>query len=401
MSTSMTKSDQTKLKLTALIGLCALSFMGMSQGALSPAIANFAQIWPEHIANIALINTMPNLLCIPCAVLSGRLADKGILSYKQLALLAVGICAVSGIVPAFFCTDFFFILAARALFGVGMGFFQPICASVILLLVPGDRARHYLSITSAASSLGGILFQVIGGLLCDIATNLTFLAYIMAVVSWILILLFLPNPPRAVKDTAGKKREPMGMMVLFWGIMNMLFSGVFFIMTNNMSFVVINNNMGTAADAAFALSLFTVGALVGSILSHQIFRIFKNFTMTACCVIGIIGYIILTLGNSIGFMYLGCFLFGLGFGSWNPCLQTYTGRSVPESMTSTALSLVMCCAGIGNFLSAYLVNGLNSVFHGSDRFGFILGAAIFAVMGIVLAVVGIRMTVRERQNAAE
>lgn len=389
MPAAETKQQQTQLKLTALIGLIALAAMGMSQGAVSPGLARFAEIWPQYISNIALINTLPSLIAIPASLISGQLADRGYLSYKQLALLGMVIATAGGLAPLALFGSFPMVLICRACFGMGMGLFQPVCTSVVLLLVPGDRARHYLSITSASSSLGGILFQSLGGLLCDVNPRLTFAAYILSGLATILVLLFLPNPPRAKvlpKKVKEAKKEPLGHRVFGWAVLNMLFSGGFFILTNTISMVVINNGLGTAAQAANALSLFTLGAFFGSLLSSRVYKLLRAYTLPLACLIPAVGYLILILAGQIGIIYAGTFLFGIGFGFWNPCLQAFAGRSVPVSNTSTALSITMCFAGIGNFFSAYVVNFVAGFFPAWDRFGFAFGSILFLVMAVILVV---------------
>ncbi len=383
----MTQKQQTKLKATALIGLIALAAMGMSQGAVSPGLARFAEVWPQYIANIALINTLPSLIAIPASLLSGWLADHGYLSYKQLALLGMVIATVGGLAPLALFGSFPMVLVCRACFGLGMGLFQPVASSVILLMVPGERARHYLSITSAASSMGGILFQTLGGFLCDVDARLSFAAYIVSGVATILVLLFLPNPPRAkALPKSGSEKEPIGHRIFGWAVMNLLFSGCFFILTNELSMVVIGNGLGTAADAAVGLSLFTFGAFLGSLASSRVFRVLRAYTLALACFVPAVGYIILILSGSMPVIYVGTLIFGFGFGCWNPTLQAFAGRSVPVNATSTALSLTMCFAGIGNFFSAYFVNFCARFFPAWDRFGFALGAVIFFLMTVAMVV---------------
>ena len=387
MPSNLNKQEQTQLKLTAVIGLIALAAMGMSQGAVAPGLARFAEIWPQYIDNIALINTLPSLLAIPASLISGRLADRGYLSYKQLALIGMIVATIGGVAPMVIFGSFPIVLVCRACFGFGMGLFQPVASSVILLLVPGDRARSYMSITAAASSLGGIAFQSIGGLLCDIDLRLTFATYIICGVATVLILLFLPNPPRAkALPKNGGKHEPMGYRIFGWAVMNMLFSGCFFILTNTMSMVVINNNLGNASQAATALSLFTVGAFFGSLLSSHIFRLMRAYTLAFSCLVPAIGYLILIFADQMLIIYLGTLIFGVGFGTWNPCLQTFAGRSVPVSATSTALSLTSCFAGLGNFFSAYVVNFVAGFFPAWDRFGFAMGCVVFLLMTAVMVI---------------
>lgn len=389
----MVKQEEsvTRLKWSAVIGIIALAAMGMSQGAVSPGLARFAEIWPQYNAHIALINTLPSLIAIPASLLSGRLADKGILTYKQLAIIGMIIATVGGVAPMVLFGSFPVLLICRACFGMGLGLFQPVANSVILLIVPGERARHYMSISSAASNMGGILFQTVGGLLCDVSPRLSFATYFICGISALVILFCLPNPPRAVslpKHTG--KAEPMGYRVFGWATLNLFFSGCFFIMTNIISMVVINNDLGTAADAALALSLFTLGGFAGSVLSSHVFRLLRVFTLTFACLLPAAGYTIMIFSNSMLPIYIGAFIFGIGFGCWNPTLQTFGGRSVPASCTSTALSLIMCFAGVGNFLSAYFVNFLSQFFPPWDRFGFAVGVTIFLIMAAILFGYGLR-----------
>lgn len=373
----------TKLKLSALIGLIALISMSMSQGATSPALATFAQVWPDHAGSIALINTLPSLLFIPASLLSGRLADKGYLSYRSVALIGVLITALGGAAPVL-GNSFTLVLICRAIYGFGMGLFSPICNAMILLLVPGDRARHYMSITTAASNVTGILLQVLGGMLSNIHWKLSFALYLLGVPCFLIMLFCLPNVPRGrVLEKTEIKKEPMGKKIYFWAMLQFGFSASFFILANSVALIITGNQYGTSADAGYVMATFTVGGFFGAMASNKIFRKLRGFTLPLSALVAAIGFLSIIFGQNLLMMYLGSLLFGLGFGCWNPTLQATGGRSVPPNDTATAVSLINCLGNFGSFLSIYITKFFGQFFKPWDRLDMCIGCAIFLILFVI------------------
>ena len=368
-----TQEADAKLKLSALIGLIALVAMTMSQGATSPALATFAKVWPASAGNIALINTLPSLLFIPASLLSGRLADKGYLSYRSLALIGVLIPVLGN--------SFTLVLICRAIYGFGMGLFSPICNAMILLLIPGDRARHYMSITTAASNLVGILLQILGGMLSNIHWKLSFALYLLGVPCFLIMLFCLPNVPRGrVLEKAEIKKEPMGKKVYFWAMLQFGFSASFFILTNCIAMIITGNQYGTSADVGYVMATFTVGGFFGAMSSNKIFRKLHSFTLPLSALVAASGFLLIIFGQNLPLMYAGSLVFGLGFGCWNPTLQATGGRSVPPNDTATAISLITCFGNFGSFLSIYITKFFGRFFQPWDRLDMCIGCAIFLLL---------------------
>ena len=85
----------------ASVSLLALAFVQLSSSAVSPALANMSQAFPEvSPALIGMLSTLPSFLGIPCTLLCGKIVGRKI-SYRTLATLGMVISLVCGIAPAF------------------------------------------------------------------------------------------------------------------------------------------------------------------------------------------------------------------------------------------------------------------------------------------------------------
>ena len=85
----------------ASVSLLALAFVQLSSSAVSPALANMSQAFPEvSPALIGMLSTLPSLLGIPCTLLCGKIVGRKI-SYRTLATFGLVISLVCGIAPAF------------------------------------------------------------------------------------------------------------------------------------------------------------------------------------------------------------------------------------------------------------------------------------------------------------
>ncbi|KAK7414993.1 hypothetical protein QQX98_006226 [Neonectria punicea] len=94
-------------------------------------------------------------------LITGRLG--AVYGHKQLTLLGCAIFAAFSLVNAF-CTTYESFIAARALTGVGGGFFMPNAVSSITITVPPGRSRNLLlGFFAASPPIGGVIGALLAG----------------------------------------------------------------------------------------------------------------------------------------------------------------------------------------------------------------------------------------------
>ncbi|RYP12432.1 hypothetical protein DL765_007331 [Monosporascus sp. GIB2] len=144
----------------------------------------------------------PSLTQSAFVLITGRLG--AVHGHKCLALLGCLIFAVFSLVNAF-CKTYGSFIAARALTGVGGGFFMPNAVSMITIMVPPGRSRNLLlGFFAASPPLGGVLGALLAGVFNE-SVGWTWLFVILAA-STALILAWLAYlaPTETPVDKDGK-----------------------------------------------------------------------------------------------------------------------------------------------------------------------------------------------------
>lgn len=134
-------------------------------------------------------------------LITGRLGD--VYGHRNLTFIGCFIFALFSFVNAF-CTSYESFIAARALTGVGGGFFMPNAVSTITITVPPGKARNMLlGFFAGSPPIGGI----VGALLVGVFTQYTdwkWLFLTLAIVeALILVGLFYLTPKETPVDKGG------------------------------------------------------------------------------------------------------------------------------------------------------------------------------------------------------
>ena len=117
------------------------------------------------------------------------------MGYRPLLILGTLLFTAAGAAP-FWISDFKTILISRALFGIGLGVLMPLGNAVILNLFDGQERANMLGMSGLVMNLGGIVLQLLGGVLCAIKWNYAFLAHLLGAIPLIMVMLMLPEPER-------------------------------------------------------------------------------------------------------------------------------------------------------------------------------------------------------------
>lgn len=371
--------DKSKMKLA--IAIFAISFLAMGVGTTSPALASIGQAFPDvDFSMILLVATLPALFMVPFSILGGKLAGT-VMKFKTLVIIGTTLFLFGGTAP-YFMNSFTGILVMRAIVGVGLGIMSPIAPALIMNLFEGKIRENLMGINGIVTNIGGIVFQMLGGILCAVNWRNTFLAHLLAVVSLIIVLFMLPEPPKVEKP--GTEKVKMPGMVYGWATIFLFYTVLLYPMLTGMSSLVLANNYGTAAGAGIALTMFTVGGMISGIIFGNVYHAATRFTFVLGLIIHAIGYIFLIYGNSLMLLTVGATIVGIGFGFVMPAVTMSAGMLVPPYATPFAISLVIGFMSIGGFCSGFIFAFIQKTFNiTSMRFPFIFGFICLVAYSII------------------
>lgn len=375
-------------KKIVTIAVMSVFFIAMGIGTITPAIQNIAEAFPNlAFSTILLVSTLPSLFIIPSTAMAGVIAGNKI-GYRPLLITGILLFSLAGAAP-FFLNDFKMILVSRALFGIGLGVIMPLGNAIILSLYEGQERANMLGLSGVVMNLGGIVLQLLGGILCGVRWNYAFLAHLLGLISLVMVMFMLPEPERKAQATTEKISIPPAVYLIstFFGIAMMLN----YPLLVNMSTIIITDNLGGAASAGVVLSMFTVGGMVAGAIFGKVYQLATRFTIS-------IGLLIMAAGS--GFVYyatnllsltIGATLVGIGFGLLMPSVMMIIGAMVAPAAFAAASGILMAVMNLGGFLSTYYI-GLLSNINPAVRFPIFVAMICFGLSGIIYGLAKIKST---------
>ncbi|MBC3795652.1 MFS transporter [Acetobacterium tundrae] len=371
------------------IAVLSVFFVQMGVGTITPAIANIAAAFPTvPFTTLLLVSTLAVLMSVPATLISGRLAGS-VVTYKTLLIIGMILFIGGGVAPYFMATSSFTaILIVRAIFGIGLGITVPLGAALIIAFFDGEERAKMMGFSNVVANVGGILFQMLGGIAATASWEYAFLIHGLGIITLILIL-FLPEPAKVPAQAAGEAKPKLPGSVFGFALAIFFIMALIYPMLVNMSTIIATTGMGGAAEAALVLTMFTVGGMLGGLIFAKVFAIFKKNSLALGLALLAVAMTSIGLGNSIIFMYIGTTLAGIGFAFIIPTVFMDLGAAVHPSQMPTASGIVMAALNIGGFCSAYMFAFLAGIMGMTEniKFPFYVSLIVFALAAVAYLII--------------
>lgn len=371
-----TTSNRLGISFPLLVGILASFGDDAVNTAVMPMMASLSAAFPSiPYTDIVWIYTMPKIIIIPFALLSGYLAGRKI-KFKTLALIGMGIISVAGVAPVLF-DDFWMILGARMVLAVGLGLQAPIGPALVMrFFEDGKRRSFVLGLGNGMLNTYSILTGMAVGLLCSIDWRLSFWAYAGMALLFLATLFFLKEPPLPSVDIAvaskqnhevlvsgnGKKTAPLPVAAL---VLCLVFAAVdcaWMPVSLNMSSILSSRGWGDAAAAAFLLNLISISGLVAGVMYGRYCSLTKRYNLAVSMFLMMLALLLLFLANGVVMIGLGLFLGGSAFCLLVCGVQNELGFICAPTQMAMATAMFMVFEHLGGFASSWYMAFVMGVF---------------------------------------
>lgn len=340
------------------LAILSVSLITVMAGAIvAPAMASLAHFFSGQPASmIKLVLTLPALLVIPTAVVAGKLADR--FGRRRLLLIGLVLYLLGGLGGAF-AKNFYILLGFRAILGLSVGIVMPISTGVVSHFFHGEKARKMMGWISAANHFGGMAAQVASGILAVMSWRYSFGVYGIALVSLILVALWLPESHGHPTE---EKATPLPLKTYFNAVFMLLLMLVFYTVPLNISLFIERTGLGSATDSGIACALSTGAAFLMGLLFQPIAKYLRSFS--AFVGISVLGAGMLVVGESSNlFMaFFGVFLVGAGEGYLFPYIMNAIRATVAPKDGVRALAVMGSMLYMGQFLSPITIDALGRLY---------------------------------------
>ncbi len=348
--------------------LLAISTLTIMAGAtIAPGLprmqTHFADV-PDAGLLVRLVLTIVALSVAVFSPIAGLVADK--FGRKPLLIFGLILYAVAG-TSGLYLETLPTLLLGRVLLGIAVSSISTALSALVADYFEGIARGRFISLQSAFTSFGGVIFLPLGGVLADIGWHMPFAVYFAS----LMILPFawnaLTEPIRDRKKSTSSQAAPP----LIWVIYALAFINfvVFYLGPTQMPFFLQNVVGLKPSVTGYVVALFT---LSGAIVALQYSRLRQRFNEPTLTGIGFTllgaGWLLFGSTQNLWIILLGMVISGAGGGILNPNFATWLANLAPIEARGRILGGLGTAIFLGQFVSPILAQpivaawGLNSVF---------------------------------------
>lgn len=392
----MLKTNRNLIKLA----IVCLGVQNMSADAVTPALQSIIEAFPAvNPSLIMMLATIPSFCMVIFSPVYVKMSE---IMKKRTILKIAAFCVIVGGIGEAFYPNLYFIFFMRIIQSAGIAFVLPMGYDLVCAFFEGQERQTMMGWVNAAASLGGMLLQLLGGLLASISWRYCFLAYLSGLIFFGISLAFLPEPERqeelnkelvkvrSIKEKLKSIKEKFSIPFIGWAysiLHTMFFICIFGLMTNT-STIIVGEKLSNATGAGLALSLTSLGCMVASFFYGGVYKKLKYSALPLTYVIAAAAMGIGYFSHNLLGMCLMCLVAGIAMGLDIPLVFSRTTESVPLSKAAVAIVVPNSMGAIGVFVQPGIYD---VIFRMTDTFAgrpslliSLIGFVLVAVAALVL-----------------
>ncbi len=352
----------------------------MSSSAISPALPYIGEYFSDSSElMIKMVISLPAIFIIPVTLITGRLIFY--IKRKHLLYIGLSLYIIGGLGGAL-QNSIYFLLAFRALMGIGIGVLIPLTRGVIADLFTGKERVKMMGYSSAVNNLGGIIATVLAGLLTVYGWRYPFLVYILAFVVLILVILYLPNQDIPSKET---HKIHINRNVWILGFTHYMMILTFFAVPAGLGYFISTNNFGGGFVTGLLISLVSLLSFILGMVFHYLNSFLKGGTVLSGLILLTLGMLGIGLSTSLLELTISLVFVGFGMGIIPPMIYLQTSLVSSKNDVTLSLAIVSIFSFLGQFSSPLINSFFQTIFnYHSVGSPFIISALIGLITIVVI-----------------
>lgn len=356
------------------LSIILLSFFPLLAGAaLSPSLTEISKSFPD-VSQVWL----KSLITIPsiCVVIGQFIPINKLLTPKKQVLLGLFLYSC-GAFPLI-STSFFMLVLSRIVLGIGLSFLVPQTVGLIQYYYEGATQKTMLGYSSALNNFGTVFAVLYSGFVSNKNWHLVFLIYLLALLSFVMTYLFLPNETnlQAAKETTGKEKISFK-LISIW-LKMLLLTAIYFTIPTNISFY-LSTKFQTHSTLFTGLLMAIIsicGVVSGLLFSNSIGKKTTKIQESFIILLFFVSFCLLSFSGSLAGFILGLLLSGWGLGWALPCFNHQLIVSIKDK-SSRYLGYGQAMIFLGQFVSPLILTFFSLLFHQKNPF-------FISIFGVIL-----------------
>ncbi len=343
-----------------LLGILSVFSLAQSTQVIAPALQSLSEYYQDiPYSRVLMLSSIVSLAVIPCSTIAGSLAGRKV-KYKTLALTAMVLVLVGGLLPLLVMESFSAVFVCRILVGMGVGIATPLSSALIMKLLPASKQALWQGVGTAVMNVCGVFYQSVSGFICTVNLRMTWAVYGFLLIPLLLAVFFLKEPAQTEEEaavSAKRERLPVGtiMTCIGFGLLYLFLSPVLL----GISSILVREEIGTAASAGVILSAYSIGGMAAGFCYGAVDRLLKKWTIPVSLLLQVAGLAACAFGKNVLLLGAGTVLFGISIHwIWPACVVEF-GKL--KSGGAAASGLFISCMHLGTFSAAPLIGFIGRI----------------------------------------
>ena len=378
-----------KSKKGLTITILFVSMLQMGGMGLAPSLASIAADMPEvPVSIVQTLTSFPSFVMIFVCLIANKVIEY--VGKKRVLLTgAIAISAV-GILGYLFNSSIVLLYCWAGHLGVGFGTVLPTTSGVLAENYDEKERGSLMGIQSVFTNIGAMYLTYVGGWVAAIHWKLNYLVYLYALIPVIFGIIFLPNDKPVKAEVSGDEKVGFGSLnktTWVFGAITFLFMILYGVHSANISFFVMEKELGSPAVVGTIMAVCTLGGMLGGATFGAVNKIFKTYTFAAAFFLLAISLVITIKAPNITVLLIGALLCGCSI-SWDipQSMLSITNTNRVEA-AAVACSVAHIGGQIGTFCSSLVMTNITSVFSQSVSVRYAITAAISAACGVIVILI--------------
>ena len=371
------------------VSILSLSLLTVMAGAaMAPALGVISEYFSdEKTLFVQMIISMPAVFIFLTSFVFPKLAAK----FRARTLLMIGLAfyTIGGCVAGVF-NSIWIVLLMRALVGVGVGIIMPLSTGLLAFYFSPQEQEGLMGWSSAMNNMGGVIATLISGALATLSWRISFLVYLMGLISIVLCAAFMPND-KIQSDEADERRgsaEPEHVIPstgqvfrsnYVYIIAMFLEMSTFFIYPANFAMVTVRAGVIPENLTAIIMAIMDLVAFFGGMLFVKVKAAAGGSTKFVAPILFVVGYTLLgVIGGWFGVL-AGSVCVGFANGEGIPLIISEASKKMGRLAATTVMPLISAALYIAQFASPFIMSGVTAIAGDAVNLPYYWGTALAVV----------------------
>lgn len=369
----MKKERRTNLTVTIL----SLSLLTVMAGAaVAPALDTIREYFSDVDKTLVqLIISIPALFIFITNMFFAGLCRK----FRSRTLLLAGLVLyTAGGCAAGLFSNIFMVLVLRALVGIGVGIIMPMSTGLLAFYYTRDKQDRLMGYSSAMNQMGGVAATLIAGMLAQISWRLSFLVYLMGLISIVLCIMFLPDE----KLVPEEKREKKGVFREYYTFVIAMFllMFTFFVYPTEFAIETVREGIIPAGLIAVIMAGADLVAFAGGLLFVHIKKRMGEMMKYAAPLLFFAGYMLLAFTDGRGGILAGSALIGFANGIGIPYIISAASAKAGRSAATTVMPMISAAMYLAQFVTPLVLSAVSEAAGEINHLPYLTAAASAALL---------------------